>query len=147
MKKRMVLLAALLGSLGIHAFAVNEGEHFFTTALPEPDRAEIYTVTYYTVTARRQCFLKGESARTLAALVRSQSLINSSKNCDVPRYGIRFYQGGKLIADETICFDCQVITPKASDLHAVTGSENFDSHAPQAKQLQAYLNQTLPLTK
>jgi hypothetical protein len=146
MKRGILFLFAALLPLAVRAQGV-ANDPFFTTALPEPDRAEIYTVGYHTVDHLRQAELGKGGASALAALIRAQSVGNFAKDCDLPRYGIKFYSHGKLIAEETICFACQRITPVRSEMHAKAGSEGFDAQTPQAKELQAYLNKTVPLEK
>ncbi len=144
MKSCIILFTALTIFRAIGALASND-DPFYTTALPEPDRADLYIVPNSIMGSNPEAHLDTKAARYLASLVRSQSIGQFGMRCNHPRYGIRFYRDGKLIASETICFECQWINPVSSETHAVTPSEGFDAATPQSKELEAYLKKTIPL--
>ena len=140
---KFVLFFMLFGIINTaHAIDLRN-DHFFTTRLPEPDRAELYIVSV--MGTNPVVSLKTEDARSLALLIRSQSIGDFGMRCNTPRYGIRFYRNEKLIASETICFGCHWINPVASDIHPVTQSDGFDVKTSQAMRLEAYLKNTIPL--
>jgi hypothetical protein len=139
-----VILSVLFGISTGWAVASIADDHFFTTSLPEVDRAEVFIVSRSILGSNPEIHLGPDAARSLAKLGRTQSLGQFGKKCDFPRYGIRFYRSGKLVAAETICFSCNWINPVASDIHIVTVHEGFDAQTPQAIQLETCLKKSIP---
>ena len=123
-----ILLYSVLALLSA-GYASAADDHFFTTALPEPDRADLFIVPNSVFGSNPAAHLDAKGAHLLAALVRSQSFGQFGMRCNNPRYGMKFYLKGKLIACETVCFACHWINPVSSDM----------------MKLEAYLKNALPL--
>ncbi|MCE0496636.1 MAG: hypothetical protein LV481_01630 [Methylacidiphilales bacterium] len=141
MKTGIVSLMALMSFGCAHADSAIPGDHFFTKALPEPDRAQvILSNTSKNIAA----VLLGKDARYLASLVREQTVGDFGMRCNNPQYTLWFFRSGKLIASETICFQCHWIWPINSDMHVVSSPEGFDISTPQAAELAAYLKKIAP---
>jgi hypothetical protein len=116
-------------------------DHFFTTKLPEPDRAQVILSNTDKNIAG---VLQTKDARYLASLIRDQTIGDFGMRCNTPQYTLWFFRDDKVIACESICFHCHWITPIKSDFHSVTTSEGFDASTPQAKKLAAYLKKIAP---
>jgi hypothetical protein len=144
----VVLFLALWSLNTLRASDPTINDHFFTTALPEPDRAEVFSPRSSDFLKAPFFKLNADQAQTLASLWRAQTVgDNFGSRCDNPQYGIRFYKGDKMIACATICFGCGWIDPIASDIHPVTKHEGFDTQNAQAAKLAAFLKSVPSVVK
>lgn len=76
--------------------------------------------------------LTGIEAQKIASIWRRQTYLSNGAICHNPAYGIKFYSGQELLADATVCWDCNNIrfwTPR------LTGTQYFDGEGKRGQQL------------
>jgi hypothetical protein len=104
-----------------------------------PERIEHYTIV-------RRATLYGEDAKKAAELWRHiRRGTEFSAVCHNPAYALRFRQGGKLIFETTVCWECHNFTiPVGIPEPVVYG---FDAESKEAQSLLQLLQSFVPLLK
>lgn len=90
--------------------------------------------------------LIGQDAQTVSELWRHLRFGHEyAALCFSPVYGLQFKQGGQIIFQTSVCWDCSGYTLPVTPFGA-TGN-GFDSHSPNALKLFEVLEQHVPLPK
>ncbi len=143
MKIHRVLLYAFFVFCAFTSRIYAQEPSFYTSHLPEPDRAEVTALTTSPndgPTAK----LDAKAASKLAAFIRAQTWRGPAGACDKRQYLLRFYADGKLIATEGICFHCGCLAPLDPDLNPSADAFSFDTASVQAKACEAFLEKLFP---
>lgn len=126
----------------IEISALTAGDASATTGFPS--RADALDgVSYYRID--RQKTIIGEEAKEFRDKWRSMTFWwGFSGACHEPAYGLRFFEGQRLVLETTLCWKCsnfEIPTPLG---YRFMG---FDEEKPQAKAFWKFLQEQLPLAQ
>lgn len=126
-----------------------------TVNLPEVDRVEIHrlkgeggTRCCGPVIATKE--LTGEEAQKLASMWRTLTYLPVSPDCHFPRHAITFRKGETVVAEASICFECNNIsfqTPHLFPNDGIGTTLGFDNQDAVGKKVQALFENSFPNQK
>jgi hypothetical protein len=116
---------------------------FFTSNLPESDRAEIMSVAPGASDGPK-VNLDSRQLSKLNVLLRALTRTEYGAPCDKVQYVFRFYEKNEVIAIEGICFNCGCFATLDSKLHPDDHPLGFDTTTAKAKELETFLEKLFP---
>jgi hypothetical protein len=124
-----------------------------TVNLPDVDRVDIHRLKFQEhgrdpVIATRQ--LTGEEAQKLATMWRTLTYLPVSADCHFPRHAITFKKGDTVVAEASICFECNNIsfqTPQLFPTDGIGTTLGFDNQDAVGKKFQALFENSFPNQK
>ena len=134
---RLLVISLLFTRLHAAAFA--------PPPIPVPDRVEITPVD--TAANVPPAVLSTKRSRAFATLVNRLKWLGQTGGCDKAQYELKFYAGGKIVADRLICFNCGCYAPTTQDPHPDAPILTFDIKDANTARLQKSIEQLFPVRK
>ncbi len=144
MSARMKLALALVVGL-VLTLSVSRADRPTPEPIPAPNRVEVISLEAPAGTAPSA--LSRKRGRTLVAQINRLKWLEPARNCDKAQYELRFYAGGKILADRLICFHCGCFAPAENDPHPDAPILTFDPKSANSLRLQKSIEQLFPASK